>query len=220
MTPEIKPLVFETVPFAPTGDTLWARRDDDGQVLVSVRPICTSIGLDWSSQRHRLLRNPVLSATMVMMTMVAGDGRNRAVVCLPLDLISGWLFGVDVNRVKPELRDRLIAYQRECHRVLFNHFMGGNRSGGRKEGHHTFSFEMATAFMHDHQIRVLEYLRKTANPETGQNTISYARIAHSCGISLENVKRTLCLFLALGLIEARQGQGLWLLDQALPARRP
>ena len=41
-----------------------------------------------------------------------------------LDMHNGWLFGIDANRVKPELRATVIAYQRECYRVLAAHFHG------------------------------------------------------------------------------------------------
>lgn len=57
-----------------------------------------------------------------MMTMVAPDGKKREMLCLPLDYLNGWLFGVDAKRVKPEIRERLLTYQRECFRVLNDHF--------------------------------------------------------------------------------------------------
>ena len=42
-------------------------------------------------------------------------------------MLNGWLFGVDANRVKDEIRPKLIRYQEECFDVLHQHFMG-NRS--------------------------------------------------------------------------------------------
>ncbi len=120
-------MMLEAVPFPPTGDTLWARSDSDGRVFVAVRPICEAIGLDWHSQRQRIHRTPSLAEGEVMITAPSGGGMQRT-LCLPLDLIPGWLFGADVNRVKPELKERLIAYQRECHRVLFEHFKGALHS--------------------------------------------------------------------------------------------
>ena len=42
---------------------------------------------------------------------------------LPLDKLNGWLFGVSVLRVKPELRERLTQYQAECFDVLARHFL-------------------------------------------------------------------------------------------------
>jgi hypothetical protein len=49
--------------------------------------------------------------------------------CLPLDYLSGWLFGINATRVKPEVRDRLIRYQRECYRVLAEAFQEGRLTG-------------------------------------------------------------------------------------------
>lgn len=46
--------------------------------------------------------------------------------CIPLDYLNGWLFGINANRVKPEIRDRLIRYQTECYRVLADAFREGS----------------------------------------------------------------------------------------------
>jgi hypothetical protein len=41
---------------------------------------------------------------------------------LPLDYLNGWLFGINANRVKDEVKDRLVRYQEECYQVLADHF--------------------------------------------------------------------------------------------------
>lgn len=89
---------------------------------VAMRPIVENIGLSWDSQFKKIQRHEILNSTVVMMTMVAPDGKKREMLCLPLDYLNGWLFGVDARRVKPEIKDRLLTYQRECFRVLNNHF--------------------------------------------------------------------------------------------------
>ena len=99
----------------------------DGKPHVALRPIVENIGLDWKSQHARIQRHGVLSSTVVMMTTVAEDGKQREMLCLPLTMLNGWLFGVDVNRVNPELRDKLMVYQRECFDVLARHFMPAQR---------------------------------------------------------------------------------------------
>lgn len=59
-----------------------------------------------------------------MMNMqMPGDDQERGMLCLPLSMLNGWLFGVDVNRVKEESRDKLIKYQANCLDVLAQHFM-------------------------------------------------------------------------------------------------
>lgn len=90
---------------------------------VAMKPICENIGLQWEGQYQRIKRHAVLSSTMCMTHMVAEDGKQREMLMLPLDYLNGWLFGVDASRVKPEIRPRLLEYQRECFKVLSNHFM-------------------------------------------------------------------------------------------------
>lgn len=94
----------------------------NNQHYVAMKPIVENIGLDWVSQHKKIQRSEILNSTMVMMTIVAEDGKKREMLCLPLDYLNGWLFGVDARRVKPEIRERLLTYQRECFRVLNNHF--------------------------------------------------------------------------------------------------
>lgn len=94
----------------------------DGQPAVALRPVCDALGLDWQAQLQRIKRHPVLKSTVVVITTVAQDGKQRETTCLPLDKLNGWLFGISAARVKPELRERLIQYQRECFDVLARHF--------------------------------------------------------------------------------------------------
>lgn len=97
----------------------------DDQQLVAMRPIIEAIGLGWQSQYNRIQRHPVLKSTVVMMNTVAQDGKQRQLLCLPLDYLNGWLFGVDVNRVREDIRDTLIQYQRECYQVLADYWQKG-----------------------------------------------------------------------------------------------
>jgi ferritin-like metal-binding protein YciE len=53
-----------------------------------------------------------------------GGGRQE-MLALPLDYVSGFLFGINAGRVKEDVRDRLIRYQRECYKVLAEAFQEG-----------------------------------------------------------------------------------------------
>lgn len=75
--------------------------EHNNQPYVAMKPIVEAIGLDWKSQHSRIQRHPVLSTCMVMMTTQAqGDDQRREITCLPLNMLNGWLFGVD-TRVCP-----------------------------------------------------------------------------------------------------------------------
>ena len=91
----------------------------DGIKYVAVKPICENLGLDWSSQKKRIERDNVLNSVMVIMTIVAEDGKNREMVCLPIDYINGFLFGIDTSRVSEEIRPLVLYYKRECYKALF-----------------------------------------------------------------------------------------------------
>lgn len=111
---------------------------DRREVFVPLRPLVDNLGLAWSGQYERLRRDPVLSSEIrsVRVTRTeAGRGEagsaaevSREMVCLPLDYLNGWLFGISAARVKEEIRDRLIRYQRECFRVLHDAFVEGRLS--------------------------------------------------------------------------------------------
>ncbi len=114
------------------GDTLTAVQAEDGTVYVPIRPICDYLGLDRSGQTQRIRRDPVLSeAARIMSGGVTPPDiapssrrpRTSSMLCLPLDMLNGWLFGINANRVKPEIREGLIRYQRECYRVLADAFL-------------------------------------------------------------------------------------------------
>lgn len=95
------------------------------QVYIPIRSICDYLGLSWSGQRERINRDPVLSEVtrFVRVTRTNPEGGNPNVLALPLEYLNGFLFGVNASRVKEEIRDNLIRYQRECYRVLADAFL-------------------------------------------------------------------------------------------------
>lgn len=127
------------------------------QVFVPLRPICDYLGLSWSGQRERTMRDPVLAdeVRFVRVTRTNSKGGNPDVLALPLDKLPGWLFGISAARVREELRDKIIRYQRDCFRVLWDTFrheivplapatmpVPAERSGAE------IAYEMATAIQH------------------------------------------------------------------------
>ena len=99
--------------------------EQNGMHYTAMKPICENIGLAWEPQLARIKRDDVLSSTMIVMIMVAEDGKNREMICLPIEYINGWLFGIDINRCKPEIRDTLIKYKKECYQALHDYWFNG-----------------------------------------------------------------------------------------------
>jgi hypothetical protein len=89
---------------------------------VAIRPIADFIGLDWSSQRQRILRDDILNEESKLVVMTGADGKQREMFSLPLELLPGWLFGVTPSKARPEYREKLTQYRRDCFRVLWRAF--------------------------------------------------------------------------------------------------
>lgn len=121
--PVAAPLTVIHVPFR--GDSIDAVHDG-GRVWVSVSKLCEALGLGYSSQLQKLKEKPWATVTLVV--MVAEDGKNRSVACLDLDSLPMWLATIDTKRVAPAAREKLVVYQRECARVLREHFFGARQA--------------------------------------------------------------------------------------------
>ncbi len=119
------PLEERTVDFY--GDALVAvlvRVHEQPEIYVPLRPICDYLGLNWSGQLQRLRRDEVLREALqfVCITHTNPAGGDPNVVCLPLEYLPGWLFGISTSRVRPELQAKITQYRRECFRVLWRAF--------------------------------------------------------------------------------------------------
>jgi hypothetical protein len=112
------------------GDTITAALvrvgEDTTQVYVPLRPICDYLGLNWSGQLQRTRRDEIMNEALASVFIThteAGRGPvSREVICLQLEQLPGWLFGVTAARVKPELVERVVRYRRECFRILWQAF--------------------------------------------------------------------------------------------------
>jgi hypothetical protein len=106
-------------------DTIMAVRLADGEIYIPVKPICELLGVDWGGQYRRIQRDPVLAEELQRIDVTSTRRGTQPMMCLPLDYISGFLFGLNADRVKPEFRERVLRYQRECYRVLAEAFQEG-----------------------------------------------------------------------------------------------
>lgn len=59
------------------------------------------------------------------MTTVAQDGKNREMLCIPIKKLNGWLFAINPNKVRPDLKQRLEEYQEECFLALWDYWTEG-----------------------------------------------------------------------------------------------
>ena len=98
--------------------------DNNGMPYVAMRGIVEGIGLDWKTQHKKLLDNSS-KFNCGHITTVAQDGKNREMLCIPIKKLNGWLFGLNPNRVRSDLKARLENYQEECFLALWDYWSEG-----------------------------------------------------------------------------------------------
>ena len=101
---------------------------EDGQQYFSPRAVCDWLGVDWSTQRRKIMNDEILSSSVTQMTTVAQDGKQRKVAMMPVSRLAGWMLSFKEGKIRPELRPAMRAYKREAYAVLDAWFMKGQRN--------------------------------------------------------------------------------------------
>jgi hypothetical protein len=97
------------------------------KIYIPIRTLCDYLGLSYTGQRDRIRRDPVLSEHIhqVRIFRTEEEGGEQDMICLNLKFLPGWLFGISVNRIKEELKEKIVRYQREGYDVLWEAFQDG-----------------------------------------------------------------------------------------------
>jgi hypothetical protein len=82
------------------------------------------MGLDWSGQQQKL-REQGEKFNCRVISMVASDGKLREMLCIPLEKLNGWLFSVNPEKVRPDIKHTVALYQEECFIVLYEYWHHG-----------------------------------------------------------------------------------------------
>jgi hypothetical protein len=167
------------------GDTLEACQRD-GKVWVSLRRLCENLGVELESQRRKL--NAKSWATTGEITAVAEDGKQRAVTAIDLETIPLWLATIDERKVAPDVRPKLVRYQREAARVLADHFFRRpappgltptlTDSAGRLPGTYGHPFPILTATVYSlHERAYVAEQRAAAAERAAREAAGHAAYA-------------------------------------------
>ena len=109
------------IPFRSTKLLLVER---DGQPFVPMKPVVEGMGLAWQTQ-HRKLMAGRFASVITMMVTTGFDGKQYEMACLPLKKLPGWLMSIHASKVRPDLRENVLAYQDECDDALWAYWNEG-----------------------------------------------------------------------------------------------
>lgn len=94
----------------------------DGNPYVPMKPIIEDMGLDWASQFTKLKKR---FSKGIVEIAIPSKGGEQSMICLAMHKLTGWLYSIMPNKVKPEIRDKVIKYQEECDDVLYEYWTTG-----------------------------------------------------------------------------------------------
>jgi hypothetical protein len=89
---------------------------------VAIKPICQAIGIDFQNQINKLKEDDILSELYTLRYIVGADSKSRKMATIPLKYVFGWLFTINSNNVKEEVKSDLIEYKKQCYDALFETF--------------------------------------------------------------------------------------------------
>jgi len=121
----------ELTPISFHGDTIYAV-DHNGEPYTAMRPIIENMGLTWPSQLTKLQNQAARWGVTIIVT--PSEGGPQQTLCIPVRKLAGFLATINHNKVKNQLRAKVLAYQRECDDVLWAYWSGGaDRADGRDD---------------------------------------------------------------------------------------
>jgi len=89
--------------------------NQEGKLVLACRPIAEKIGLNWGSQHTKLTSDPKFSCLDISTT--GADGKQYQMLCIPHNRVGAWLYSINSNKIREELRPALIQFQE----MLSNH---------------------------------------------------------------------------------------------------
>ena len=89
---------------------------------IVISDICEALGINSSSQIKKLQADESYESKLIK---VQTKGGLQEVFTIPLSKLNGWLFSINPNKVKPEVKQKLIEYKKECFNVLNSYFNNG-----------------------------------------------------------------------------------------------
>jgi len=131
-----------------------AFRNDGLEVIedtksIVVKDFCEVIGLKYRTQYDKLRADKSYESELLK---VQTNGGIQEVFTIPLSKLNGWLFSISPNKVKPEVREKLIEYKKECFDVLHNYF---NKNNDKHQHHVVIGYKSQLA-QKNKKIRLLE----------------------------------------------------------------
>ncbi|HEJ9736584.1 TPA: hypothetical protein SMN61_003312 [Proteus mirabilis] len=103
--------------------------EHNNEPYVPMKPIIEGMGLNWASQFTKLKKR---FSKGIVEIAIPSKGGEQSMICLQLRKLSVWMLTIYPNKVKSEIRDKVIQFQEECDDVLYRYWTEGRVVNPRK----------------------------------------------------------------------------------------
>lgn len=90
-----------------------------------MKPIVEGMGMAWQTQHRKLMQNQKRWNCITLMVIQSKDTQSRETLCMPVRKLPAYFSSLQPNRVKADIRDKVILYQEECDDALWKYWTEG-----------------------------------------------------------------------------------------------
>ena len=83
----------------------------EGDLFVPIKPICTILDIDHTSQLQGLKAHPIIGDSIQLLYAMSADNKKYKMSCIPVKYVFAWICMIDPRKVKPEASESLLKKQ-------------------------------------------------------------------------------------------------------------
>lgn len=144
---------------------------ETGKIYISVRHICTGLGMN-KSQRDAQVKKVNNDSTLkgaLKLTPLKTNGGIQKILLIELEFLTIWLVKINPVRFDEKLKDKLLKYQLYCKDVLSNVFFG------KREKEEEIKYNPSLRDMNS-EMKVIETLEEKLRVTYRELIASYSRV--------------------------------------------
>ena len=100
-------------------------KDEEGNIWVALKVIVEALGLNWASQTRKLKKLAEEKGIALKTIPLQTKGGIQEAIMINLYHLPAFLYSIQPSRVKPELKEKLIKFQRETTKVINDYWNKG-----------------------------------------------------------------------------------------------
>jgi len=112
------------------GTDIITAMNEQGVVYIAMKPLIEGMGLDWGTQSRKLGKDSRYSHMTIPYQTQSGI---QEMVSLDADHLPAFLYSINPNKVRKDLRDKIIAFQNETFAVINSYWRGKQKPNSELE---------------------------------------------------------------------------------------